>query len=106
MSKSQGNHNKKMSENQGYYGPDISGVQTSEDYRKRQEVERAIDNDKLTRKQRFMAFFQNGRLKFATGIIMLMTGIYLLISFLSHKSKRSVETLPAIRSMQYSYTCK
>ena len=71
MSKSQGNHNKKMSENQGYYGPDISGVQTSE------------DNDKLTRKQRFMAFFQNGRLKFATGIIMLMTGIYLLISFLS-----------------------
>ncbi len=83
MSKSQGNHNKKMSENQGYYGPDISGVQTSEDYRKRQEVERAIDNDKLTRKQRFMAFFQNGRLKFATGIIMLMTGIYLLISFLS-----------------------
>jgi S-DNA-T family DNA segregation ATPase FtsK/SpoIIIE len=72
-----------MSENQGYYGPDISGVQTSEDYRKRQEVERAIDNDKLTRKQRFMAFFQNGRLKFATGIIMLMTGIYLLISFLS-----------------------
>ncbi|MBQ6080187.1 MAG: DNA translocase FtsK 4TM domain-containing protein [Muribaculaceae bacterium] len=72
-----------MSENQGYYNPDISGVQKSVDYRKRQAVEEAIDNENMTKWQRFMAFFQNGRLKFAIGIILLLTGIYLLISFLS-----------------------
>lgn len=72
-----------MSDNQGYYGPDISGVQKSEAYRRSREVENAIDNSKVTRWQRFLAFFQNGRMKFAIGIIMLLTGIYLLISFLS-----------------------
>ena len=83
MSKHQGNQNKKVSENQGYYNPDISGVQRSEDYRKKREVEEAIDNENITKWQRFKAFFQNGRLRFATGIILLMAGIYLLISFLS-----------------------
>jgi len=83
MNKNQGNHNKKKTDNQGYYGPDISGVQKSEDYLKKLEVEEAIDKEHLTKRQRFMAFFQNGRLRFATGIIMLLTGIYLLISFLS-----------------------
>lgn len=83
MSKSQSNHNKKMSDNQGYFGPDISGVQKSEDYRRAREVEEAIDKENVTKWQRFLAFFQNGRLRFATGIILLLTGIYLLISFLS-----------------------
>ena len=84
MSKSPGNHNKRITDNQGYYShPDISGVQKSNEYRKRQEVEEAIDKENQTKWQRFMAFFQNGRMKFATGIIMLLTGIYLLISFLS-----------------------
>jgi S-DNA-T family DNA segregation ATPase FtsK/SpoIIIE len=72
-----------MNDNQGYYNPDISGVQKSVDYRKRQAVEEAIDNENMTKWQRFKAFFQNGRLKFAMGIILLLTGIYLLISFLS-----------------------
>ena len=83
MSKSQANHNKNMSEHQGYYGPDISGVKKSEAYRKRQEVEEAIDKENVTKWQRFKAFFQNGRMKFAIGILMLLTGVYLLISFLS-----------------------
>ena len=84
MSKSQGNPNKKMNENQGYFNPDISGVKKSEDYRKSREVEQAIDNENVSKWQRFKAFFQNGRSRFATGIIMLMAGIYLLISFLSY----------------------
>ena len=83
MSKSQGNHNKKMSDNQGYFGPDISGVKKSDDYLKRQEAEQAIDNENVTKWQRFKTFFQNGRMRFATGIMMLLVGIYLLISFLS-----------------------
>ena len=83
MSKSQSNHNKKMNDNQGYFGPDITNVQKSEEYRRSREVEEAIDNERLSKWQRFMAFFQNGRLRFVTGIILLLTGIYLLISFLS-----------------------
>ena len=73
----------KTKDNQDFFHPDISGVQKSEDYRKRQEVEQAIDKENVTKWQRFLAFFQNGRLRFVTGILMLMTGIYLLISFLS-----------------------
>ena len=83
MSKSQNNHNKKMSDNQGYFGPDITNVQKSEEYRRSREVEEAINNKDTTKWQRFLAFFQNGRLRFVTGIILLLTGIYLLISFLS-----------------------
>ena len=84
MSKSQRNRNKQqVNDNQGYFGPDISGVQKSEDYRRSREVEEAIDNESVTRWQRFLAFFQNGRMRFVTGIILLLTGIYLLISFLS-----------------------
>ena len=83
MSRNQGNHHKKTNENQDFFHPDISGVQKSEDYLKRQEAEQAIANENVTKWQRFLAFFQNGRLRFVTGILMLMTGIYLLISFLS-----------------------
>ena len=83
MSKSQSNHNKKMSDNQEFFGPDITNVQKSEEYRRSREVEEAIDNENVTKWQRFLAFFQNGRLRFVTGIILLLLGIYLLISFLS-----------------------
>ena len=83
MNKHKGNQNKKLTDNQRYFNPDISGVQQSEDYRKKREVEEAIDNERITKWQRFIAFFQNGRLRFATGIILLILGIYLLISFLS-----------------------
>ena len=83
MSKNKGNQNSKVNDSQGYNYPDISVVQKSEDYRRKLEVEQAIDNENVTKWQRFKTFFQNGRLRFATGIIMLLTGIYLLISFLS-----------------------
>ena len=83
MSKNKGNQNSKISDNQGYNYPDISAVQKSEDYQRKLAAEQAIDNENLTKWKRFKAFFQNGRLRFATGIIMLLTGIYLLISFLS-----------------------
>ena len=82
MSKNKGNQNSKISDNQGYNYPDISAVQKSEDYQRKLAAEQAIDNENLTKWKRFKAFFQNGRLRFATGIIMLLTGIYLLISFL------------------------
>ena len=83
MSKNKANYHKKSTDNQDFFHPDISGVQKSEDYLQRQAVEQAIDNENVTKWQRFLAFFQNGRLRFVTGILMLLTGIYLLISFLS-----------------------
>ena len=84
MSKNRGNQSKKNSDNQGYYGPDITGVKESNDYIRSREVEQAIDNEQMSKWQRFIAFFQNGRLRFATGIVLLLTGVYLLISFLSY----------------------
>ena len=83
MSKNKSNQNRQMSDNQGYYNPDISGVKKSEDYRKKLAAEEAIDNENVTKWQRFMAFFRNGNFKFVTGIFLVFTGIYLLISFLS-----------------------
>ena len=83
MSKNKSNNNKSMSSNQGYYNPDISGVQQSEDYLKKREAEQAIDNEKITKWQRVKAFFQNGQFRLGAGCVMLITGIYLLISFLS-----------------------
>ena len=84
MSKRQGKLNKKTTDNQGYFGPDISGVQKSEDYLKRKEAEEAIDKEHVTKWQRFLAFFQNGQFRLGAGCIMLLIGIYLLISFLSY----------------------
>ena len=83
MSKNKSKKNRQMSDNQGYYNPDISGVQKSEDYLRRQQAEEAIDKENVTFWQRFTAFFRNGNFKFATGILMVLTAIYLLISFLS-----------------------
>ncbi len=83
MSKNKSNQSKKINDNQGFFNPDISGVKKSEDYRKSREVEEAIDNENVTKWQRFMAFFKNGRIKVGMGLILLFTAIYLLISFLS-----------------------
>ena len=83
MSKNKSNQSKKINDNQGFFNPDISGVKKSEDYRKSREVEEAIDNENVTKWQRFMTFFKNGRIKVGMGLILLFTAIYLLISFLS-----------------------
>lgn len=83
MSKNKSNHNKQVSDNQDFFNPDISAVRKSEDYLKKLEAAEAIENENVTKWQRFMAFFQNGNFKFVTGIILVFIGIYLLISFLS-----------------------
>ena len=83
MSKNKSKKNRQISDNQGYYNPDISGVQKSEDYLRRHQAEEAINKENVTFWQRITAFFKNGNFKFATGILMVLTAIYLLISFLS-----------------------
>ena len=83
MSKNKGNQNKQMGDNHGYYNPDITGVERSEAYLRRLEAEEALENENMTKWQRFTAFFKNGNFKFVTGIILLFLSIYTLISFLS-----------------------
>ena len=83
MDKSQSNNKKKKDENQGYYNPDISGVKKSDDYLRRQEVEQAIDNEHVTWWQRITAFFRKDNFKLGVGIVLMLTGVYLLLSFMS-----------------------
>lgn len=65
------------------YNPDISNVRESEEYIREQEAARQSSREKMTRWERFSAFFKNGRIRFAMGIILMLLGIYLLMSFLS-----------------------
>ena len=83
MSKNKSSKNRQVSDNQGNYNPDISAVQKSEDYIRLQQAKQAIENEDRSKWDRVKAFFENGNFKFATGILMLFTAIYLLISFLS-----------------------
>ena len=83
MSKNKSTKNKQIADNQGYFNPDISAVQKSEDYLRHQQAQEAIENENVKWWQRITAFFKNGNFKFAMGILMVFTAIYLLISFLS-----------------------
>ncbi len=83
MSKNKGSKSKQMSDNQGFPGVDISGVQKSQEYIERLEAEKAAENEKVTKWQRVTAFFSNGNFKFAMGIVLVFLAIYMLISFLS-----------------------
>ena len=44
MSKNKGSKSKQMSDNQGFPGVDISGVQKSQEYIERLEAEKAAEN--------------------------------------------------------------
>ncbi|MBR1552178.1 MAG: DNA translocase FtsK 4TM domain-containing protein [Muribaculaceae bacterium] len=87
--------------------PDISNITESEEYRRHVEAQEAIENGKLTRGQRFMAFFKNGRTRFAMGVILLFLGFYLLISFVSFFSgagatdQNYVDTQTVIENAKY-----
>lgn len=87
--------------------PDISNITESEEYRRHVEEQVAIENGKLTRWQRFTAFFKNGRTRFAMGVILLFLGFYLLISFVSFFSgagatdQNYVDTQTVIENAQH-----
>lgn len=65
------------------FNPDITSVKESEAYRKQEEVKKKMEMEHLSKWQRFANFFKNGRTRFSIGVILLLTGIYLLIAFLS-----------------------
>ncbi|MBQ9218504.1 MAG: DNA translocase FtsK [Muribaculaceae bacterium] len=63
------------------YNPDLSGV--NEEFRRAEAQKQAEEMKNKTRWQRFADFFKNGRTRFALGIILLLLGVYLLLSFMS-----------------------
>ena len=63
------------------YNPDLSGV--NEEFRRAEAQKQAEELKNKTRWQRFADFFKNGRTRFALGIILLLLGVYLLLSFMS-----------------------
>ena len=63
------------------YNPDLSGV--NEEFKKAEAQKQAEAQKNMTRWQRFAEFFKNGRTRFALGIILLLLGVYLLLSFMS-----------------------
>ncbi len=65
------------------YNVDTSGAKQSEEYKKREAMREADAAATMTPWQRFVAFFKKERTKFAAGIILVLVGIYFLISFLS-----------------------
>ncbi len=65
------------------YNPDLTGVKESDEFKNAQAQKQAEEQKKLTKWQRFSEFFKNGRTRFAVGIILLLLGVYLLLSFMS-----------------------
>ena len=65
------------------YNPDLTGVKESDEFKTAQAQKQAEEQKKLTKWQRFSEFFKNGRTRFAVGIILLLLGVYLLLSFMS-----------------------
>ena len=66
-----------------FYNPDLTGVKESDEFKTAQAQKQAEEQKKLTKWQRFTEFFKNGRTRFAVGIILLLLGVYLLLSFMS-----------------------
>ena len=65
------------------YNVDTSGAKQNEEYKRREAMREADAAVTMSPWQRFTAFFKAERTKFATGIILVLVGIYFLISFLS-----------------------
>lgn len=65
------------------YNPDLTGVKESDEFKNAQAQKQAEEQKNLTKWQRFTEFFKNGRTRFAVGIILLLLGVYLLLSFMS-----------------------
>ena len=63
------------------YNPDLSGV--NEEFKRAEAQKQAEAQKNMTRWQRFAEFFKNGRTRLAVGIILLLLGVFLLLSFMS-----------------------
>ncbi len=65
------------------FNPDISSVKENEAFKQMMEAKKMQEQENLTKGQRFCNFFKNGRTRLAIGVIFILTGVYMLIAFLS-----------------------
>jgi len=65
------------------YNPDITNIKETKEYLRQQEAQKAIEQSQRTRWGRIKDFFSNSRMRFATGIALVIVGILLLVAFLS-----------------------
>lgn len=62
---------------------DTSAMKEREFKKRRAQEKQTADDENLSAWKRFLNFFRNGRTRFAFGVILLILGVYFLITFLS-----------------------
>ena len=65
------------------YGVDTSAMKEREKKKRQKQEKQARDEETPSAWRRFINFFTNGRTRFAIGVILLILGVYFLITFLS-----------------------
>ena len=65
------------------YGVDTSAIKEREKKRRQVRAKQEEDQEKLSVWKRFLNFFRHGRTHFAMGVILVMLGVYFLVTFLS-----------------------
>lgn len=65
------------------YGVDTSAIQEREKKKRQKQEKQVRDEEKPSAWRRFINFFTNGRTRFAMGVVLLILGVYFLITFLS-----------------------
>lgn len=65
------------------YGVDTSAIKEREKKKRQKQEKQARDEEKPSAWRRFVNFFTNGRTRLALGVILLILGVYFLITFLS-----------------------
>ena len=65
------------------YGVDTSAMKEREKKKRQKQEKQTRDEETPSAWRRFINFFTNGRTRFAIGVILLILGVYFLITFLS-----------------------
>ena len=65
------------------YGVDTSAIKEREKKKKQARERHEKEAEELSAWKRFLNFFKNGRTHFALGVILMILGVYFLVTFLS-----------------------
>ena len=74
---------KDLYDDYGFDSVDTSAMKEREIKKRRAQEKQSAEMENLSAWKRFLNFFRNGRTRFAMGVILLILGVYFLITFLS-----------------------
>ena len=74
---------KKEKEIYDEYGVDTSAIKAREKKKRQAQEKREEEQVNLSAWRRFLNFFKNGRTQFAFGVVLMILGVYFLVTFLS-----------------------